>query len=419
MGLFVIAAIILLVIYFAIRVLNLLDQPAAPTLHFKDTQYNHSLLSLCSILTKPYVPNRLWGHNAHIQSFIYAKLGRFNAPRPAGTRIRLPRPDGATVTFDLFEPTASHPQAADITLCVCPGIANHSEKAYVRTFIQHSMSHGFRVAVLNHLGALPEVPLTSPRIFTYGETGEYAAMVDYIREHHPSSKLVALGFSMGANIVVKYVGEEPSRQDDLMCCISVCQGYDVTKASKVLHEWESMRRFYNFMMTLNMLRQLRRNFDMLFGEGAKLYWEGREETPPCYNVDKVFGATSLVHLDEELTRKMARHNSLSEFYKECSSCQYLFKIKIPLLMLNSGDDAIIPVSQNHSPREYSQRSPCAVYAVTKHGGHLGFFEGGFLRANTVSWMDRALMQYVDAVVELEGSHAVSNGEAPHCNGATS
>lgn len=76
----------------------------------------------------------------------------------------------------------------------------------------------------------------------------------------------------------------------------------VYRASKVLHEWESMRRFYNFMMTQNMLRQLRQNFDMLFGEGAQTYWKNRSEAPPCYNVKKVFRSTSLVHLDEEMTR---------------------------------------------------------------------------------------------------------------------
>ena len=54
------------------------------------------------------------------------------------------------------------------TLLVCPGIANSSESVYIRTFVYHAQQNGFRVAVLNHLGALADVPLTSPRIYTYG-----------------------------------------------------------------------------------------------------------------------------------------------------------------------------------------------------------------------------------------------------------
>jgi len=52
---------------------------------------------------------------------------------------------------------------------VCPGIANSSESVYIRTFVYHAQQNGFRVAVLNHLGALADVPLTSPRIYTYGQ----------------------------------------------------------------------------------------------------------------------------------------------------------------------------------------------------------------------------------------------------------
>lgn len=57
----------------------------------------------------------------------------------------------------------------DITMVICPGIGNHSEKNYIRTFVDYSQRQGYRCAVLNHLGALPNVELTSPRMFTYGK----------------------------------------------------------------------------------------------------------------------------------------------------------------------------------------------------------------------------------------------------------
>ena len=57
----------------------------------------------------------------------------------------------------------------DITMVICPGIANHSEKQYIRTFVDYAQKNGYRCAVLNHLGALPNIELTSPRMFTYGK----------------------------------------------------------------------------------------------------------------------------------------------------------------------------------------------------------------------------------------------------------
>lgn len=65
----------------------------------------------------------------------------------------------------------------DITMVICPGIGNHSEKHYIRTFVDYAQKDGYRCAVLNHLGALPNIELTSPRMFTYGETGGHTGLI--------------------------------------------------------------------------------------------------------------------------------------------------------------------------------------------------------------------------------------------------
>lgn len=56
-----------------------------------------------------------------------------------------------------------------MTVAICPGIGNTSETVYIRTFVHLAQSMGYRVAALNHIGALPSVEVTSSRIFSYGE----------------------------------------------------------------------------------------------------------------------------------------------------------------------------------------------------------------------------------------------------------
>ena len=82
----------------------------------------------------------------------------------------------------------------------------------------------------------------------------------------------------------------------------ICQPFFIIRATFVLHEWENCRRLYNFMMSKNMLMQIRRNSSMLFGEQAKAYWKSRNKEPITYNVDEIMNSTSLVHLDEHLTQ---------------------------------------------------------------------------------------------------------------------
>lgn len=57
----------------------------------------------------------------------------------------------------------------DVTVAICPGIGNTSESVYIRTYVHYSQCHGYRCAVLNHIGALNSVPVTGNRIFSYGK----------------------------------------------------------------------------------------------------------------------------------------------------------------------------------------------------------------------------------------------------------
>lgn len=62
----------------------------------------------------------------------------------------------------------------DVTVAICPGIGNTSETVYIRTFVHLAQCQGYRCAVLNHIGALASVQVTSSRIFSYGTCYQYA-----------------------------------------------------------------------------------------------------------------------------------------------------------------------------------------------------------------------------------------------------
>lgn len=61
-----------------------------------------------------YIPPLLWGKSGHLQTALYGKLGRVSSPHPSGVRKYLPMQDGATATFDLFEPIGDHRTGGDV-----------------------------------------------------------------------------------------------------------------------------------------------------------------------------------------------------------------------------------------------------------------------------------------------------------------
>ena len=83
--------------------------------------------------------------------------------------------------------------------------------------------NGYRVCVINHIGTLTTVPVTSSRIFMYGNTADYAAMIKDVVRRFPTTNIVCVGFSMGGNLITKYLGEPRVKPGNVVAGISVCQ----------------------------------------------------------------------------------------------------------------------------------------------------------------------------------------------------
>ncbi|KAG7281849.1 hypothetical protein CRUP_031098 [Coryphaenoides rupestris] len=357
------------VLYVIVRGLNLKSSPAAPQVTYQDTPLNRFLFKYCQMLTQEYIPPLLWGKSGHIQTVLYSKMGRVATPKPRGVRHFLPMEDGATVTFDLFE-ALGH---------------------YIRTFVDHSQRGGYRCAVLNHLGALPDIELTSPRMFTYGCTWEFAAMVSYVKRELPQTLMVVVGFSLGGNIVCKFLGENLANQDRVLCCVSVCQGYSVLRAQETFVQWDQCRRLYNFLLACNMKKVILAHRDSLFG--AKSSRLDNED------LNRLHAATSLMQIDDTIMRKFHNYHSLKEYYEAESCVQYIHNITVPLLLVNSSDDPLVHQSLLAIPRTLADKKANVLFVLTQHGGHLGFFEGAVLFPQPLTWIDKLVVSYADTMCQ--------------------
>ncbi|XP_075431295.1 monoacylglycerol lipase ABHD2 [Ascaphus truei] len=383
-------------LYIIVRCLNLKSPTGPPELVFQDTALARFLLKSCPLLTKEYIPPLIWGKSGHIQTALYGKMGRVSAPHPCGIRKYLMMPDGATATFDLFEPLTEHCTGDNVTMVICPGIANHSEKQYIRTFVDYAQKNGYRCSVLNHLGALPNIELTSPRMFTYGCTWEFGAMVSYIKKTFLQTKLIVVGFSLGGNIVCKYLGEALANQERVICGVSVCQGYSASRAQETFLQWDQCRRLYNFLMADNMKKIILSHRQAIFGDGNKV-----NEILEDMDISRLYTATSLMQIDDTVMRKFHGYQSLQEYYEAESCIRYLHNIRVPLILVNAVDDPLVHDSLLSIPKTLAGNKENVMVVLPLHGGHLGFFEGAVLFPEPLTWMDKLLVQYSNAICQWE------------------
>lgn len=380
---------------FLFKILNVNNYPEKSLLYSANVEVLEAFLKRVPELSEPYIPTRFWGFSGHIQTIIQGVISRLHCPLVNGHRIYLKLTDGATVSYDLYQSVKQHPEGGDFTLAVCPGIGNNSESVYIRRIVFNAQKNGYRIAVLNHIGTLATVPVTSPRIFNYGNTSDYAAMVKDVVRRYRNTRIVVVGFSMGGNLVTKYIGEPRVKPSNVIAGISVCQGYDAYRAVCYLLEWKGFRRMYIYAMTENIKAIIRRWTPVLFHDDVKRVHGINER--------QVFNAGTLFELDDLYTRKVSGFNNIQDFYRSMSCCHHLKNIKIPMVFLNSLDDPVVPPPLLEIIRDAALKNDSLIYIEQKFGGHLGFYEGGVFRSNPLTWQDRIIVKIGHALV------------AGHCN----
>jgi len=387
----VLAAISLCILF---KILNVNNSPEKSLFYCANQKFLEEFLKRAPELAEPYIPTRFWGFSGHLQTIIQGVISRLHCPLVNGHRVSLKLTDGATVTYDLYHAIEPHPDQGDFTLCICPGIGNNSESVYIRRVVYNAQLNGYRVCVLNHIGTLATVPVTSPRIFMYGNTADYAAMIKDVVRRFPNTNMVCVGFSMGGNLITKYLGEPRVKPDNIVAGISVCQGYDANKTMQLLLEWKGFRRLYVYAMTENMKSIIRRWSSALFTEDVKRKLGVTER--------QVFNSATLQELDDVYTRKLAGFNNVADFYNAMSCTPHIKNIKVPIVFINAQDDPLVPPPLLEIVRNAALKYDNMIFVEQKFGGHLGFYEGGFFYSNPLTWQDRMVIHIAHALVANEG-----------------
>jgi predicted alpha/beta-fold hydrolase len=309
-----------------------------------------------------------WGFaGAHRQTLLGAWI-RMQSSQPY-ERLWLESSHNDHIAVDWFAdtPEASDPRAP--VLFIVHGLAGSAQSSQVLA-LRRAMRQipEWRVVGINLRGSVG--PQLIPRLYHGGSSEDLDVAVRAVIQLW-NRPVVLVGYSLGANILLKWLGEQGDALNPLVlgACAVGCP-FELGKTAAHLEKSWLTRRYRTTLMKL-----LKQRAERVV-----------EHFPGVLDAPRLRSAVSILDFDHCVTAPLHGYPSADHYYGHASARSWLKGIRRPTLLLSALDDPFMPSDSWPGPDEWDSAYVQAEFTQT--GGHLGYIGKGFQ-----PWLEQRITDY--------------------------
>jgi len=340
-----------------------------------------------------FVPRR-WLRNGHLQTI----AGNF-LPR----RLVLPEPQ--TLLVEVDGPVAGygpshvlchcHWQPEDVrrerlTVVLVHGLEGSSQSKYIVGNAARALAAGLNVVRVN-MRTCGGTDHLSPTIYHSGRSGDVGRVVETIVREQGLESVAIVGYSMGANLVLRWAGELSERLDradsdgvggpghqplrEVKALVGISPLMDLAASSAALHRPQN--RMYQWHFLKSMIARVRRRMAMY---------------PRIYADAAVGRIHSMRDFDQEIVARYGGFADADDYYYSVASSKYAGALRVPTLIVHSADDPFIRMLPE--TREALIGNPHVTLIETEHGGHCAFLAPSTAAGDDGRWAEATLLGFL-------------------------
>lgn len=314
------------------------------------------------IQSSSYKPSRIFraGHINTIYSALFRKIPSFKYKRQ-----RIDTPDGDFLDLDWAK------KGSDRLLIAIHGLEGSADRPYIQGLIQYFNKNNWDGMGLNLRSCSGEL---NRKLHSYnmGSSDDLAFVVDYIVKHFDYKEIALVGFSMGGNIVLKYLGEGNIIPQKVKAAVAFSVPCHIPTATIEIEHWQNWQYVRRFMQTLNEKT----------ANKAKVFPNDLDVSKPM--------PRNFTEFDGRFTAPVHGYSSAEDYWTKCSSLQFLDTIFIPTLLVNAKDDSFL--SDKCFPYEIAKKSAHFHLETPQWGGHVGFTGSNYEKG--VYWSERRAFEFI-------------------------
>jgi uncharacterized protein len=295
-----------------------------------------------------------WVPGAHLQT-LWGKLVR-RAPRLETRVERWTTPDGDEI--ELHRLDASSASSDTPRLLLLHGLEGTINSAYLLGTLAEARARGWAADALIFRTCNGEMN-RARRMYHSGETTDFDFVLRRLVAAHPTQPVVAAGFSLGGNVLLKWLGEQgAAAPSQLVGAAAVSVPYDLERGSR--HIERGFARVYgrHFLRTLRAKAR------------AKL-----ERFPGLFDANTLDRARTLYAFDDSVTAPVHGFRDATDYYSRSSSLNFLSRIRRPTLLLSARNDPFLPCEVLDRVAVVAADNDCLDVEFHELGGHVGFVSG--------------------------------------------
>jgi predicted alpha/beta-fold hydrolase len=251
------------------------------------------------------------------------------------------------------------------------GLEGCSQSHYVRGLVTALAQRNIRSVVMHHRGCSGE-PNRLNRSYHAGETADLNTVLTRLHDREPSTPVVAVGFSLGGNMLLKWLSENP-HTSLVIAAAAVSVPFLLAEGAR------RMERGLSQIYQWRLIRMMKQSLDKKFAN-----------RPAPIDLRQVRRARNFWTFDDQVTARLHGFADVEDYYERSSSRQFLSGINTETLIVHAADDPLMTPAVIPGERELSDKIQLE---VSQYGGHVGFVAGPVWRPQY--WLDQRVADYLD------------------------
>ncbi len=304
-------------------------------------------------------------HNGHIQSIYPTLYRKFDTGFYQRERIFTPDDD----FLDIDWSRASSNKLAIIS----HGLEGSSHRNYVVGMVKMLNRNGWDALAWNYRSCSGEIN-RQLRFYNSGTIDDLECVIQHAVNTESYKEIVLIGFSMGGNLTLLYLGNKGSRVDSkIERAVVFSVPCDLKASTNELAKFKNRIYMKRFLIALH--QKIRAKMEIMPGQ---------------INDNNFHLIKDFKTYDDRYTAPLHGFKNAEDYWKRCSSNKFIPEIKTPTLIVNARNDPFI--ADGCYPIEEASRNKNVFLEIPKSGGHVGFIQ---FKKDKSYWSEERAIEFLE------------------------